>query len=132
MLVAASTCTAVELRREVSLDEIRDQEGKPCAPKSLHARYFAKPALRENGEFGTVLAVGKGEAPTPRAPTPELHAPIRSVAAARRTGEWDGPGGWREALEGEIGRVFVLTARRPAAPAPHPLAEVPASPARVA
>ena len=51
-----------------------------------------------------MLGVGKGEAPPPSL-LPELQAPIRSLAAARRTGEWDGPGGWREALEDEIGRV---------------------------
>ena len=106
MLVAASTCTAVERRRTAALDELRDQDGKSCAPESLHASFFAEPALRENGEFGAVLAVRKGEAHTPRAP-PELQAPRRSVAAARRTGEWDGPGGWREAFEDEIERAFV-------------------------
>ena len=36
-----------------------------------------------------------------------MQAPIRSVAAARKTGEWDGPGGWKEAAEDEIERVFV-------------------------
>ena len=106
VLVAASTCTAVELRRAAALDELSGQYWKPCAPDSLHASLFAEPALRENDEFGAVLMEGKGEAPTPRAP-PELQTPIRGVAAARRTGEWDGPGGWREALEDEIERAFV-------------------------
>ena len=50
--------------------------------------------------------MGKGEAPTPKAP-PELQALIRSAAAARRTSGWDGLSGWREAAEDEIGRVFV-------------------------
>ena len=39
-------------------------------------------------------------------PSPSgLQAPIRSVAAARRTGE--GPGGWQEVLEGETERAFI-------------------------
>ena len=42
MLVAASTCTAVELRRAAALDELRDQDGKPCAPEGLHANFFAE------------------------------------------------------------------------------------------
>ena len=29
------------------------------------------------------------------------------MAAARKTGEWDGLGGWREAVEDEIERAFV-------------------------
>ena len=29
------------------------------------------------------------------------------MAAAKRTGQWKGPGGWREAFEDEIERVFV-------------------------
>ena len=98
--------SAVELRRAAALDELRDKNGKPCAPESLHADYFAEPALRENDDFGTVFAVEKGQAPAPKAP-PDLQAPTRSVAAARRTGEWDGPGDWREAAEDETERVFV-------------------------
>ena len=54
-----------------------------------------------------MFTTGKGEAPPPPKVPPELQAPIRSVAAARRTGEWDGPGGWRKALEDEIKRVFL-------------------------
>ena len=106
VLMPADLCSAVELRRAAALDELRDQDGKPCAPESLHANYFAEPALRENGKFGTVFMVGKGEVPTPKTP-PDLQAPIRSLAAARKTGEWDGPGGWRGAAEDEIERVFV-------------------------
>ena len=64
MLMSADLCSAVELRRAAALDELRDQDGKPCAPESPYANYFAEPALRENDEFGTVFAVGKGEAPT--------------------------------------------------------------------
>ena len=106
VLMPADLCSAVELRRAAALEKLRGQDGKPFALESLHASYFADPALRENGEFGTVLTVGKGEASTPKAP-PDLQAPIRSVAAAREPGEWDGPGGWREAAEDEIERVFV-------------------------
>ena len=104
--MSAGLCSPVELRRAASLDELREQNGNPCALESLHANYFAEPARRESAELGTDFSVGKGEAPTPKAP-PELQAPIRSVAAARRTGEWDGPGGLREAAEGEVERVFV-------------------------
>ena len=75
MLIAASTFTAVELRRAAALDELRDQDGKHCAPESLLTCFFAEPALRENGEFGTEFRGGKEEAPPPlpppRAP-PEL------------------------------------------------------------
>ena len=105
-LIAARACTANELHRAEALDELRDQDGKHCLPGSPHASFFAEPALRENVELGTVFAVGKGEA-APPTPPPELQAPIRSAAAARRTSEWDGPGGWREALEDEIEFVFV-------------------------
>ena len=38
---------------------------------------------------------------------PGAQAPTRSVAAAKRTGKWEDPGGWKEAFEDEIGRVFV-------------------------
>ena len=31
----------------------------------------------------------------------------RSVPVARRSGQWEGPGGWQEALESEVARVFV-------------------------
>ena len=65
MLVSANTCKAAKLRRAAALDELRDQDGKLCAPESLHASFFAEPALRENGESGTVFAVGKGETPAP-------------------------------------------------------------------
>ena len=84
--VSAGLCSAVELRRAASPDELRDRDGKPCVTGSLHASYFAEPALRQNGELGTALTAGKGEAPTPNASL-ELQTPIRSVAAARRTGE---------------------------------------------
>ena len=106
VLLPASLCLAAELRRAASLDELRDQDGKPRAPESLHASYFTEPALRESDDLGTAFTVGRGAGPTPKAP-PELKAPIRSVAAARKTGEWGGLGGWREAAEDEIERVFV-------------------------
>ena len=44
-----------------------------------------------------------GQAPTP----PGIQAPIRSVTAAKRTGQLEGPGGWKEAFEDEIERCFV-------------------------
>ena len=56
------------------------------------------------------------KAPTPKAP-PDLQAPIRSVAAARKTGEWDGPGGWWEAAKDEIERAFVHFGSTKAVPA---------------
>ena len=58
VLMPAALCSAVELRRAAALDELRDQDGKPCAPESLHADYFAEPALKENDEFGAVFTVG--------------------------------------------------------------------------
>jgi len=43
----------------------------------------------------------------PSPSTRGLQAPIRSVAAARRTGHLEGPGRWREAFEDETARVFI-------------------------
>ena len=80
--------------------------------KALRSRVSAREFIRSAGAEGDRgiqhrAHSDKGEAPPSKAP-PELQAPIRSAAAARcRTGEWDGPGGWREAPEGEIGRAFV-------------------------
>ena len=73
--MAASTCTVIEFRRAAPLDEPRDQDGKPCGPENLHAGYFTEPALRESDELGAGFTMGRGAAPTPRAP-PELQAPI--------------------------------------------------------
>ena len=36
-----------------------------------------------------------------------MQAPIRSVAAAKRTRQWEGPGGWKEAPGDEIERIFI-------------------------
>ena len=58
VLVAASMCT-VKLRRTVSLDELRDQDGKPCAPVSMHASYFIESALRESDDLRTAFTVGR-------------------------------------------------------------------------
>ena len=58
VLMPADLSSVVELRRAAALDELRDQDGKPFAPESLHANYFVDPALRENGEFGTVFTAG--------------------------------------------------------------------------
>ena len=63
--IAANTCTVVELRRAAALDELRDQDERHCASEGLDASFLAEPALRENGELGTVFTVGKGEAPSP-------------------------------------------------------------------
>ena len=70
-------------------------------------KFFAEPALREHVELGTVFSVAKGET-APLATPPQLQAPVRSAAAARKTGEWGGPGGRREALEYEIERLRAL------------------------
>ena len=43
--------------------------------------------------------------------------PIRGAAAARRTGKWEGPGGWREALEGKTTRFLVEFASTEVVPA---------------
>ena len=51
VLVAANTCTAVELRRAAALDELRNQDGTHCAPGSLDMCFFAEPSLRENEEY---------------------------------------------------------------------------------
>ena len=59
MLAPADLCSADELRRAAALDELRDRDGKPLALGSLHAGYYAEPALRENDEFGTVFKVGR-------------------------------------------------------------------------
>ena len=55
MLVAAHEYTVDGARRAAVLDELRDQDGKDCAPGSLHAGFFAELALREHGELITVL-----------------------------------------------------------------------------
>ena len=60
VLLPASLCSAVELLHAASLDELRDQDEKPCAPESLHASYFTEPALRESDDLGAVFTVGKG------------------------------------------------------------------------
>ena len=73
MLIAPRA--ADELRRAAVLDELRDQNGKHCAPESLYASFFAEPALRESGGLDTVLRVVKEEV-TPPTPLPELQAPV--------------------------------------------------------
>ena len=53
----ADLFSAVELRRTAARDELRDRDGKPFAPESLHANYFAEPALIENDKFGAAFTV---------------------------------------------------------------------------
>ena len=67
--------------------------------------YFAPQALAESELLGMVAFVQAAPGPDPS--PPGLQAPIRSVAATRRTGQWEGPGGWQEALEDKIERVFI-------------------------
>ena len=86
VLFGAHECMVDEVCRAATLDELRDQDQKQCVPGSPQAGYFTKPVLREHEVLGNVFTVSKGEA-APPAPPPELQAPIRSVAAARRTGE---------------------------------------------
>ena len=66
VFTSADLCSAVELLRAAALDELRDEDGKPYAPKSLHANYSAGPALRENDEFGTISQWERGRRPLPR------------------------------------------------------------------
>ena len=79
MLVAANSCTAVELRRAAALDELRDQNGGHCAPESLDVRSFAEPAVRENEESGTAFKVGKGETPFPLMLRPNCRPPSEAL-----------------------------------------------------
>ena len=67
--------------------------------------YFAPHALAESELLGVVASVQAAPGPGPS--PPGLQAPIRSVVATLRTGQWEGPGGWQEALEDEIERAFI-------------------------
>ena len=67
---------------------------RPATPPK---EYFAPHALAESEHLGVVVSVQAAPGPGPS--LPGLQAPIRSVVAARRTGQWKGPGGWQEALK---------------------------------
>ena len=71
----------------------------------MPSEYLAPHVLAEHEHLGVVASVQAAPGPGPS--PPGLKAPIRSATSARRTGQWEGPVGWREALEDGIARVFV-------------------------
>ena len=98
---------------EYVFDEARDAAlrgrapGPPRPPvrTQQHPQGVFSPGVLAASELlGVVSSVqaASGQVPMP----PELQAPSPSVAAARRTGQWKGPGGWNEALEDLNERVF--------------------------
>ena len=88
VLVPDGECTFDEVRNAALRDELRDHRGLPCAPSS-----FAPQALAD-GEL-----LGWSPPCRPR----RAWAPRRSGSAGpypeRRTGQCEGPGGWKVALE---------------------------------
>ena len=114
-LVPTGGCALDEVRDTALRDELRDHRGLPCAPGSIPREYFAAGFLTASESLGVVSSTQAAATP-PGAP-PGTQAPIRSVAAANKTGQWEGPGGWKEAFQDEIERVFVEFRSTKVAPA---------------
>ena len=89
--IPADECTFGEVRDAAFRDEPRDHRGPPCAPSSFPNEYFAPHVLVDSKLPGAVSSVQAAPGPVPS--PPGLQAPIRSVASARRTGQWEGPSG---------------------------------------
>ena len=84
--VLAGECAFDEVRDSALRDELRDDQGLPCAPSSIPKEHFAADVLTASESFGLVSSV---KAATAQASAPPgIQAPIRSVAAAKRTGQW--------------------------------------------
>ena len=98
-------CTADEVRDAALRDESQNRRCLPCAPSSAPEEYFAPQTFAESEHLGVFNSVQAASGPG--SSLPGLQAPIRSAAAARRTGQWEGTGGWQGALEDESLRFFV-------------------------
>ena len=107
VLVPAGECAFDEVRDAALRDDLRIHQGLPCTPGSIPKEDFAADVLTASEPLGVVSSVQA--ATTPAGAPPGTQAPIRSVAAAKKTGQWEGPGGWKEAFEDEIERVFRST-----------------------
>ena len=88
--VPAGECAFGEVRDAALRDELRDHQGLPCAPGSIPKGPFAADVLSASKSLGVVSSVQA--ATTPAGVPPGTQAPIRSVAAVKRTGQWEGPG----------------------------------------
>ena len=91
ILAPADECTFDKFRDAALRDELRGRRGLLCAPGSTPEAHFAPYALTEVEHLGVVTSIQA--APSPGLPPAGLQTPIRSVAAARRTGQREGPGG---------------------------------------
>ena len=120
-----SMCPAGDFWRAAMADELRDDRALPWRlvdPQLTQLVYDNGDMPNFGvGDCGTILAQpwvgrddlgrpadsGAGVAPAKPGNMPAgIVAPLRSIAAARRTAEWGIPGGWREAAQAEIHRVF--------------------------
>ena len=89
--IPADGYTFDEVRGVALRDELLDHQGLPCAPSSTPKKSFSPHALIASKHLGVVssMQAAPGSGPAP----PGLQAPIQSAAAAKRTGQWEGPGG---------------------------------------